>query len=117
MASNAPPPVYVQSGKTSTLALVSLIAGIAGLTVLPVIGSIVAVITGHMAKGEIRNGGGMVSGDGLATAGLILGYIGLGLTILGICAVIGWFIFTLGLFGIFAVQGSTSLAPALALVI
>jgi hypothetical protein len=72
MAYNAPPPVYVQSARTSTMAIVSLVAGIAGLSVLPVIASIVAVVTGHMAKGEIRDSSGMVTGDGLATAGLIL---------------------------------------------
>jgi hypothetical protein len=98
------------------MAIISLIAGIAGLSVLPVIASIVAVVTGHMAKGEIRDSSGMVTGDGLATAGLILGYIGLGLTLLGICAVIAWFVIVLGFLGV-AVQQSSFLAPALALMV
>jgi hypothetical protein len=43
--------------------------------ILPVIGPIAAVISGHMAKSEIKKSGGMVTGNGLATTGLILGYI------------------------------------------
>ena len=67
----------------STTAIISLIGGIAGWTVLPFLGSVVAVITGHMAKSEIKKGGGMITGNGMATAGLILGYIALAL---GLCA-------------------------------
>lgn len=67
---------------TSTLAIVSLIGGIAGISLLPVLGSIAAIITGHMAKNEIKRSAGMVTGNGLATAGLILGY---GAIALGIC--------------------------------
>jgi hypothetical protein len=61
--------------RSSTLALVSLIAGITGWTVLPFIGAIVAIITGHMAKSEISKSGGTVTGGGMATIGLILGYL------------------------------------------
>jgi hypothetical protein len=61
--------------KTSTLAIISLIGGITGLSVLPFLGSIVAVITGHMAKNEIKKSAGMITGNGMATAGLILGYL------------------------------------------
>jgi hypothetical protein len=107
----APQPPYVQPARTSTLALVSLIAGIVGLFAVPIFGSIVAVVTGHMAKKEIREGGGMVSGDGLATAGLVLGYIGVGIAVLGICAVVLWFLFLAGLFGLTLTQ--TGLAAIL----
>ncbi|MBI3158667.1 MAG: DUF4190 domain-containing protein [Chloroflexi bacterium] len=72
--------------QNSTLAMVSLIAGIAGWSLVPLIGSIVAVITGHMAKKEIRESNGMLGGDGMATVGLILGYASIGLAALGICA-------------------------------
>ncbi len=78
------PPPY-QAPANSTTALISLVAGILGLTVFPILGSIVAVITGHMAKGEIQRSGGAIGGDGLATFGLVLGYIGVGLTVLGVC--------------------------------
>lgn len=71
--------------QTSTMATVSLVTGIASWVILPLIGAVVAVITGHMAKKEIRESGGQLTGDGLATAGLVLGYIQLGLTVLGVC--------------------------------
>jgi len=64
------------------MALVSLIAGIAGWTVLPFLGSIVAIITGHMAKSEISKSGGTVTGGGMATFGLVLGYLSV---VLGVC--------------------------------
>lgn len=70
--------------RSSTMALVSLIAGIAGWTVLPFLGSIVAIITGHMAKSEINKSGGTVTGGGMATIGLILGYLSV---VLGVCLI------------------------------
>lgn len=58
----------------SNMALVSLILGILGWTLLPTIGSIGAIITGLMAKNEIKSSMGALGGDGMATAGLVLGY-------------------------------------------
>ncbi len=83
-----PPPFLAQ---TSTLATVSLIAGIVSWIILPFIGAVVAIITGHMAKSEIRNSDGRLTGDGMATAGLILGYLQIGLTVVGICCVAALF--------------------------
>jgi hypothetical protein len=80
-----PPPYQPMAQPNSTTAIISLIAGILGLTAFPIVGSIVAVVTGHMAKGEIARSNGTIGGGGLATAGLILGYIGLGLFVLGLC--------------------------------
>lgn len=74
--------------QTNTLALVSLISGLASWVVLPIIGSLVAVITGHMAKREIRESMGAQTGDGFATAGLILGYLNLGFGLVVICLII-----------------------------
>ena len=70
--------------KTSPLAIVSLIAGILGWTLLPFLGSIGAIITGHMARGEIRRSNGSLDGDGMAMVGLVLGWLSIILTILGI---------------------------------
>ena len=72
---------------TSSNATISLIAGIAGLTVLPTIGSIVAIITGNSAKKEIANSGGTIGGEGLAKAGVIMGWIGLILGLIALCVV------------------------------
>ena len=58
----------------SNLALASLILGILGWTIIPTIGSIAAIVTGHMAKNEIKSSMGALGGDGMATAGLVLGY-------------------------------------------
>jgi len=69
----------------STLALVSFITGILGLTFVPFLGSIVAVITGPMAQKEIAESLGTLGGEGLAKAGVILGWIGIGLGLIGIC--------------------------------
>jgi predicted house-cleaning NTP pyrophosphatase (Maf/HAM1 superfamily) len=67
------------------MALVSLIAGIVGLTLLPILGSIAAVITGYMARKEIRASAGAITGDGMAMAGLIMGWIGVVLSVVGLC--------------------------------
>ena len=66
--------------RTSTLAIVSLISGIASWLPLPLLGAIVAVVCGHLARGEIRRApAGTIEGDGMAIAGLILGYAHLAL--------------------------------------
>ena len=61
--------------QTSAMAVVSLIMGILGWTALPFIGSIAAIITGHLARAEIRRRPLALEGDGMALAGLILGWI------------------------------------------
>lgn len=73
-ASTAP-----RTPSTSALAIVSLAFGICGLFFF---GSLIAVICGHIARSQIGNSQGMQTGDGLALAGLILGYLGLGVTLL-----------------------------------
>jgi len=69
---------------TSGTATASLVCGILGWSVLPVVGAIMAVILGHVAKNEIRASSGSLGGDGMATAGLVLGYAGIGLAALGV---------------------------------
>lgn len=85
---NQPIPQLPPTTRTSTMAIISLIGGITGWTVLPLLGSIVAVITGHIAHSEIKKGGGMITGKGMATAGLILGYLALAGGICVFCLVI-----------------------------
>jgi Domain of unknown function (DUF4190) len=46
--------------------------------------AIPAVICGHVARSRIRKSGGALGGKGIATAGLILGYIALVLGVMGI---------------------------------
>ncbi|MET0328542.1 MAG: DUF4190 domain-containing protein [Luteimonas sp.] len=70
--------------QTSALAIVSLVAGLLGWTVVPLIGSIVAIVTGHMARAEIRRRPDALEGDGLAITGLVLGYAMVGMSIIGV---------------------------------
>ena len=84
---NLPPAVPVYRHESS-LAVASLICGITAWFFIPFLGAIAAVITGHLAKKEIRESNGLLSGDGMAVAGLILGYVQLGLILLGIVGLI-----------------------------
>ena len=82
---------------SSTLAIVSLVAGILSFVFVPVIGAIVALITGYMARGETRSIPPKASGDGMATAGIILGWVHIGLIVIGICCFVLWFVFVVSL--------------------
>lgn len=83
---------------SSTLAIVSLVSAILGFTFAPVIGTIVALVTGYMARGETRSVPPKASGDGMATAGIIMGWIQVGLFVIGICCLIAYFVFIVGIF-------------------
>jgi Domain of unknown function (DUF4190)/zinc-ribbon domain len=74
-----------QMQTTSTNAVISLVAGIAGWTVLPILGAIIAVIFGRMAKKEIRASNGTLQGETFATIGLIAGFAELSLLALSAC--------------------------------
>jgi len=73
--------------QASSMAIVSMVSGIACWFVLPLIGALIAVITGHMAKKEIRESGGRLSGVEMANAGLALGYVHLAISFLAVCLV------------------------------
>jgi len=79
------PPMVTE---TSGWAIFSLISGILGWVGVIGLGGLIAVIAGHIAKNQIRNSQGRTGGEGLATAGLVLGYLNIGLTIAGICFMI-----------------------------
>jgi hypothetical protein len=93
---NLPPPASPALLPTSTLAIVSLVSAILGFSFVPLIGTVVALITGYMARNETRSAPPRASGDGLATAGIILGWIQVGLLVLGVCCTIAYFVFALG---------------------
>lgn len=59
--------------QTSGKAVASLVLGIC-IFILGFLAGIPAIIFGHMAKSDIRKSGGRLQGDGMALAGLILGY-------------------------------------------
>lgn len=61
--------------RTSGTAIASLVFGVLSWVFLPFIGAVAAVIFGHVARSEIRRSpAGSVEGDGMALAGLILGW-------------------------------------------
>ncbi len=84
-----PPPAYAPPGytpyppgpKTNALAIVSLVSSLVGLfLILPLIGSVAAVITGHIALRQLKTSG--EGGHGMALAGTIIGWVGVGLIVL-----------------------------------
>ena len=83
-----------QIKQTNNLAIVSLVSGILGWTLLPWIGSLVAIVTGHMARAEIRRNAETQEGDGLAIAGLIMGW---GMVALSVLTIVVIFLFFGGL--------------------
>ena len=54
-----------------------MVFGLLAWFVLPFLGAVVAVICGHAARREIRRSNGLIDGDGLALAGLALGWTNL----------------------------------------
>ena len=94
-----PAPGYGQPAgpKTNTLAIISLVASIAGIVILWGIGSIAGVICGHISLSQIKKTG--EQGRGMAVAGLIVGYIGIALAIIGTIIAIAlsaWFVANYG---------------------
>ena len=75
----APPAEATPSGailppKTSGKAIVSLVCGL--LFFVPFL-FIVAIVYGHLGLSEIRKSAGRLTGEGIAIAGLVLGYLGI----------------------------------------
>jgi len=67
-------PPYAGPPQTSGKAIASLICGIL-FFLFP--SALAAVILGHISLSEIRKSGGRISGQGMATTGLVLGYTGI----------------------------------------
>jgi len=78
------PPVSQPVLHTAPAAIWSLVLAILSFTCGWLFTAIPAVICGHIARSKIRKSGGALGGKGIATAGLILGYIALTLGVMGI---------------------------------
>jgi hypothetical protein len=107
-APTAPSATATTQAKTSGAAMVSLVFGILTWFSVPLMWmvvptplcAIIAIVAGHMARAEIRRSQGRVEGNGLAIAGLVLGWSVVVLTMLailvaivflgGIAALVGW---------------------------
>lgn len=81
------------AGPNKTLAIVSLVAGILGVTICcgGLLPSLVAIITGFMARGKANSSPDEYGGAGLALGGIITGAIGL---VGGVVVLIFWFLGT-----------------------
>ncbi|HXB04905.1 MAG TPA: DUF4190 domain-containing protein [Candidatus Angelobacter sp.] len=88
---------------TNSLAVVSLVSGIVSWFVCPLVGGIVAVISGHMAHSQLKRSG--EGGSGMATAGMVLGYIHLAAWAVFL---IFWLLVFGGLAAILGAAGATS---------
>lgn len=64
---------------TSGAAVASLILGVLSISILPFLSNIPGIVCGHVARSNIRNSGGTLTGDGMAIAGLVMSYLGLAL--------------------------------------
>lgn len=74
---------YTTTKSNHALAIVSLVLGVLGLIqMLPLVGPIGAVITGNIARREIRQNPDQYEGDNLAQAGVITGWIGIAISII-----------------------------------
>lgn len=80
-----------QEAKTPSIAMVSLVFGILGLACIGPFGAIPAIICGHIAASRIKASAGVLAGGGIALAGLVLGYVSIGLMVImiPICATMG----------------------------
>lgn len=84
----APPAHYpAAGGQTNSLAVASLVCGIAQFLVPVLPASILAIVFGHVARGQIRRTG--EKGDGLARAGLVLGWAEVVLAVLALIVFVG----------------------------
>jgi len=81
----APPPGQPVQSQTSGKAIASLALGFFFI-VFPA--SVLAVVLGHLSRSEIRRSAGRLKGNGIALAGLILGYFGVAIIPLLIIAAI-----------------------------
>lgn len=81
------PPAYpypYATQRTNSMSIASLVSGILAWLLCPFLGGALAVIFGHVARGQIKQSG--EAGGGMAIAGLVLGYANIGVTVLGIIA-------------------------------
>jgi hypothetical protein len=66
--------------RNNGLAIASLVCACAGFFIIP---GILGVIFGFIARSQIRQSGGIQGGDGLALAGIIVGFAWIGLFVIG----------------------------------
>ncbi len=88
-------PAQTVQPRVSGMAIASMVCSIAGFMMCFFIGQIVGIVLGYNARKEIKSSQGSISGEGFATAGIIIGWIGLIIDLLLIAIMF--------MFGIFSV--------------
>ena len=73
------------ASKTNGLAVASLVCGIVGCFTVT---AIVAIVLGFIARNQIGQSGGTQQGSGMALAGIILGFVWIGISVVYWIAVI-----------------------------
>jgi hypothetical protein len=68
--------------------VISLILGILGLVSFSILAGIPAIILGNMSRNNIRASSGRLGGEGMATAGIVMGWVSVGLAGLAVLVVI-----------------------------
>ena len=82
-ATDPPPPGQPAAayGQVNGLAIASVLLAVLWFAG---IGAVLALVFGYRARGQIRKSAGSQTGSGLATAGIILGWIGITILIAGV---------------------------------
>jgi hypothetical protein len=89
-----PPAATAPAARTmNMMAVISFASGLGAWLVLPFVGAMIAVVTGHIARREIRETG--QDGDTFAVIGLVLGYVHLAVVGLIVLAVIAFVVLAL----------------------
>jgi Domain of unknown function (DUF4190) len=78
-------PMVIKQSSTSGMAIASLVLG---LLWMYWIGSILALVFGYAARREIRRDPERIEGRGMATAGIVLGWVGVGVLAVTIALVV-----------------------------
>jgi hypothetical protein len=77
-------PAYAPAPSQNANAIIALVLGILGLTSCYILTGIPALVLGYKARREIDDSGGRQAGRGLATAGIVLGWVSVGLTAIAV---------------------------------
>ena len=85
---------YPKDEPTNVLAVVSLVSSVLAWVIIPVLGAIVGVVCGHIARGQLRYQPNE-SSSVMALLGLIIGYVQLVflLVVVAVIVFFGWAIF------------------------
>jgi len=75
---------YYPPPETNKKALWSMILGIVGLICCGIFAGVPAIILANISKKEIATSGGRQTGEGMATAGLVTGFISVALTVVSV---------------------------------